>query len=156
MKCHHHHHHCHPLKYSIMISSILAALSSLASRMSAHALLGHNMYTTQYKRRLFHSLPRVEMMKSGGVDAGEIRTTEELDDESMTTTMDSNNDDGGGSETWQNPRSRWARRKHRKKMEKQLQRHQASEGDGGQDEDGGELNWESFEFGHRSVTCHSF
>eukprot|EP00804_Cyclotella_cryptica_P009150 CCRYP_003248-RB/>CCRYP_003248-RB protein AED:0.03 eAED:0.03 QI:103/1/1/1/1/0.75/4/3261/404 len=144
---HHHHHHCHPLKHYVMISSILAALSSSASRMSAHALLGHNTQTMQNKRRLFHSLPRVEMMTSGGVDAGEIPPAEELDDESMT--MAHYNANGGGdSETWQNPRSRWARRKHRKKVEKQLQRDQASEGDGGQDEDGGALNWESFEFGY--------
>ena len=56
-----------------------------------------------------------------------------------------NEDITNSNETWQNPRSRWARRKHRRKMEK-LHR----EGEGGtQIDDGNILNWDKFEFGDR-------
>mmetsp|Transcript_30677 Transcript_30677/g.61273 ORF Transcript_30677/g.61273 Transcript_30677/m.61273 type:complete len:535 (+) Transcript_30677:97-1701(+) len=55
------------------------------------------------------------------------------------------------SETWQNPRSRWARRKHRKKMENmQLQQGEKNgiKGMGSElEDDRGALDWESFEFG---------
>lgn len=53
---------------------------------------------------------------------------------------------GSSSDTWQNPRSRWARRKHRKKMEK-LQRE--GRGDELEDEEIDGLSWDKFEFGER-------
>jgi len=67
-----------------------------------------------------------------------------VDDDSTISTIAS------ASQTWQNPRSRWAKRKHRKKMEKQLREGNYIEGEEGGD-DSGVLDWETFEFGTRSV-----
>lgn len=49
------------------------------------------------------------------------------------------------SNAWQNPRSRWARRKHRKKMERLQQEGRGDE----EDEDSNGLSWDKFEFGDR-------
>ncbi len=62
-------------------------------------------------------------------------------DDDATTTSSS-------LQTWQNPRSRWAKRKHRKKMEKQLREGIVGDGDSGA---ASVLDWETFEFGTRSV-----
>jgi hypothetical protein len=53
------------------------------------------------------------------------------------------------SDTWQNHRSRWARRKHRKKMDK-LRQHENDQDDTLLHNENG-LNWDKFEFGDRSV-----
>lgn len=75
------------------------------------------------------------------------------DDESATVATISS--PSSTSETWQNPRSRWAKRKHRIKMEKQLREGNTIEGgnDNGvvNDSNNGALDWETFEFGTRSV-----
>lgn len=55
--------------------------------------------------------------------------------------------DNGNNDTWQNPRSRWARRKYRKKMEK------LQGGDHEEEQDGDRLDWNKFEFGDRLVLC---
>ena len=61
-------------------------------------------------------------------------------------------DDNDNNEAWKNPRSRWARRKHRKRIEKlQQQQHSDGDVDGAVEGGGGSLDWESFEFGTRSV-----
>lgn len=64
------------------------------------------------------------------------------------------------AETWQNPRSRWARRKHRKKMEKMQLQQGENNGINGMgnelEDDKGALDWESFEFGTRSVSLLLF
>lgn len=71
----------------------------------------------------------------------------------MSSSTDSeaavNNGEGieNSSDTWQNPRSRWARRKHRKKMEK-LQRERRGDVVEEEDDSSG-LNWDKFEFGDR-------
>lgn len=77
------------------------------------------------------------------------------DDESATVATISSPSSTSTSETWQNPRSRWAKRKHRIKMEKQLREGNTIEGgnDNGvvNDSNNEALDWETFEFGTRSV-----
>ena len=78
-------------------------------------------------------------------------TTSDGDESATVATMSS---PSSTSETWQNPRSRWAKRKHRIKMEKQLREGNTIEGgnDGVvNDSNNGALDWETFEFGTRSV-----
>lgn len=49
------------------------------------------------------------------------------------------------NKTWQNPRSRWARRKHKKKTKELRQEKESGDEDAGS----GGLDWEKFEFGER-------
>ena len=63
--------------------------------------------------------------------------------EKEAITNDEQDTDSG---TWQNPRSRWARRKHRRRMEK-LQQDERGEDEGANDA----LQWDKFEFGDRCV-----
>ncbi len=80
-------------------------------------------------------------------DTEEVANPEgSVDDDSTTIAAAS------ASQTWQNPRSRWAKRKHRKKMEKQLREGNYIEGEEATSgDDSGVLDWETFEFGTRSV-----
>ena len=68
----------------------------------------------------------------------------------QTDTLDvaNSNTAQGESSTWQNHRSRWAKRKHRKKMEKLQQQNGGADVE---EEEGSGLDWESFEFGSRLV-----
>ena len=59
---------------------------------------------------------------------------------STTTSLYSVNGNNDGPQTWENPRSRWARKKHRKKMEALAQQEQ-------QENNNSSLDWESFDFG---------
>ena len=82
---------------------------------------------------------------------GTTTTTSDGDESATVATISSHS---STSETWQNPRSRWAKRKHRIKMEKQLREGNTIEGgnDGVvNDSNNGALDWETFEFGTRSV-----
>jgi hypothetical protein len=87
------------------------------------------------------------------VDGNDGTTTTTSDgDESATVAPISSpsSSSSSSSETWQNPRSRWAKRKRRIKMEKQLREGNTIEG-GVNDSNNGALDWETFEFGTRSV-----
>ena len=59
---------------------------------------------------------------------------------SISTTTSLYNGSTDGPQTWENPRSRWARKKHRKKMEALAQQEQ-------QENNNSSLDWESFDFG---------
>ena len=59
---------------------------------------------------------------------------------STTTSLYSVNGSTDGPQTWENPRSRWARKKHRKRMEALAQQEQ-------QDNNNSSLDWETFDFG---------
>ncbi|KAL7515872.1 hypothetical protein ACHAWX_000945 [Stephanocyclus meneghinianus] len=124
-----------------MISSILAASRMSLFRDSrptaAFALAGHKSISTRSTHRdVFDTagIPSTETCNDKGIVAHE---NSDIGDQAIGDS---------GSKTWQNPRSRWARRKHRKKMEKRLLHDPAEE----EENDNREtlLNWESFEFGN--------
>jgi tRNA G18 (ribose-2'-O)-methylase SpoU len=91
-------------------------------------------------------------MAMGGVD-GEVESTISATSSPSTASPD---DDADGLLTdlsiakgrWQNPRSRWARRRHRKRMER-LNGVDGAGGNNGDDDGAGvsSLDWETFEFG---------
>ena len=148
------HLHRHPLKHCIMISSILAAsripLLRISTPVAAFALSGHKPLFTRslHVRRS----PGITTMSRNVFDEAGIPLTETRHDKGIVAQEISDSGDQAigrnGGETWRNPRSRWARRKHRKKMENQLQ-HDPSNEDKDDDRES-LLNWESFEFGNRS------
>ena len=79
-----------------------------------------------------------------------IRLSSSSSMEREAITNNNERDDTTASTTWQNPRSRWARRKHRRKMEK-LQRDERGEDEDEGGDDAGALHWDKFEFGDRYV-----
>lgn len=138
MKTHHRHRHF------IMISSILAASRMSLFRDSrptaAFALAGHKSISTRFTHRDVFDAARIPSTETRGEERILAHENSDIGDQAIGDS---------GSKTWQNPRSRWARRKHRKKMEKRLLHDPAEENDNDNREK--LLNWESFEFGNRSV-----
>lgn len=81
----------------------------------------------------------------GGGSSATAAISEDAADDGETTKA--KDEHVQGDETWKNHRSRWARRKHRKKVEN-LRRQQQDVGeDGDGDTAGVGLDWETFEFG---------
>jgi hypothetical protein len=136
----------HLTSYIMASSFMLASLTrihSVAGRRSAfvgstsHALLGCHHPNKQLLQRCLSS------------SSGEVRTS--TADTSINEEANQDEQSNRESDTWQNPRSRWARRKHRKNMERLQKERQGDDVD-----DNGGLNWESFEFGCRYVTFFAF
>ncbi|KAL7540128.1 hypothetical protein ACHAWF_006600 [Thalassiosira exigua] len=137
-----------------------------SGRASAFAYFRHAQALTSLKRRRGHSLPSSLPIRCTGIPAVTRFCANAANDHVATIAaisskphdgeaergvhdVESDRGEGGASqtttETWQNHRSRWAKRKHRKKMEKfQLQQQQGEHGDVDNEVEG--LDWEKFEF----------
>lgn len=124
---------------SLILTSLPAAHAFRSSRSSLTAFASARRKITS---PFYHMMYRPRIQQRHNL-ASLVCTSSCTNDD--ISELDENKGLRDSNETWQNPRSRWARRKHRKKLEK-LQREGVSETE---TDEVDTLNWDKFEFGDR-------